>query len=249
MGGDGDYTVPMRHGSNPDIPQHLPVMLNLRGRRCVVVGGGAVASRRAASLVGCGAQVVVVAPAMDEKLDALLIERAERGYEAGDLDGAFLVVIATDQPAVNQHVADDADELGVLINRADDAEAGDLTVMAHDRRGPLTVAVDTAHTSASAAKQIRAELLEALDDDWVTLLAEARPWRANIQRQKTPEFSEPPENSKTLESSPSEFAAARAARLRRLVDAAAMQVLKQHGVSALRTHLQAVADGRTDGES
>lgn len=224
----------MRHGSNPETYQHLPVMLSLRGRRCVVVGGGAVAARRAASLVACGAQVVVVAPEMDEKLDALLIERAERGYAAGDLDGVFLVVIATDRSEVNQRVADDADELGVLINRADDAEAGDITVMAHDRRGPLTVAVDTAHTSASAAKQIRSELLDALDDDWVTLLTEARPWRANIQRSSgnSPEAS-----------------AARAARLRRLVDDTAMQTLKQHGVSALRTHLQAVAEGRADDDS
>jgi len=227
----------MRHDSDANATPHLPVMLNLRGRRCVVVGGGAVAVRRAASLVAGGAQVLVVAPAMDEKLDELLIERAERGYEAGDLDDAFLVVIATGSAAVNQRVADDAAEAGVLVNRADDAEAGDFTVMAHDRRGPLTVAVDTAHTSASAAKQIRAALLDALDDDWVTLLTEARPWRANIQRKKFPDLDEA-QTPKT-----------RADRLRRLVDAAAMQTLKQHGVSALRAHLQAVAEGRNDNAS
>ncbi len=229
------YNPPMRDGSNPDTTPCLPVMLNLRGRRCVVVGGGAVAARRAALRVACGAQVLVVAPAMDEKLDTLLIERAERGYEPGDLDDAFLVVIATDNAAVNQQVADDADEAGVLVNRADDAEAGDLTVMAHDRRGPLTVAVDTAHTSASAAQQIRAQLLDALDDDWVTLLTEARPWRAKIQTPKrhAPDLS----------------ASDRTARLRRLVDGAAMQTLKAQGVSALRTHLQAVAEGRADDDS
>lgn len=202
-------------------------MLRLRGQRCVVVGGGAVAARRAASLVACGAQVVVVAPAMDPKLDELLIERAERGYEAGDLDGAFLVVIATDNPAVNQRVADEAAEAGVLINRADNAGAGDLTVMAHDRRGPLTLAVDTGQTSAAAAKAIRAELLEALDDDWITLLTEARPWRAKIQ-------SSVPDDSE------------RARRLRQLADDTAMQTLKHQGVSALRARLQAVAEGRAD---
>lgn len=222
----------MRDGPTSDNPPPLPVMLNLRGRRCVVIGGGAVAARRAASLVACGAQVVVVAPAMDEKLDALLIERAERGYEPGDLDGAFLVVIATDDAGVNQQVADDAADLDVLINRADDAQASgvgasDFTVMAHDRRGPLTVAVDTGHTSAAAAKKIRAELLDALDDDWITLLTEARPWRVNIQR-----------------SAPDP--ATRAHRLRRLADDTAMQTLKQHGVSALRAHLQAVAEGRAN---
>ncbi|MEM9418881.1 MAG: bifunctional precorrin-2 dehydrogenase/sirohydrochlorin ferrochelatase [Planctomycetota bacterium] len=217
----------MGDGSASDSLPSLPVMLRVQGQRCVVVGGGAVAARRAASLVAYGAEVVVVAPAMDPKLDELLIERAERGYEAGDLDGAFLVVIATDNAEVNQQVADDAAEAGVLINRTDDAGAGDLTVMAHERQGPLTVAVDTGNTSAAATKAIRAELLEALDDDWITLLTEARPWRARIQA-SVPEDAE------------------RAQRLRRLADDTAMQTLKQQGVSALRARLQAVAEGRAD---
>lgn len=202
-------------------------MLQVAGRRCVVVGGGAVAARRAASLVAGGAQVVVVAPEMHDKLDDLLIERRERGYQTDDLDGAFLVVIATDRAEVNHRVAEDAEASGVLINRADDAGSGDFTVMAHDRRGPLTVAVDTAHTSAAAAKRIRGDLLAVLDDDWITLLAEARPWRGKIQCSI-------------------DDATTRAARLRRLADDTAMQTLKEQGVSGLRVHLQAVAEGRAD---
>lgn len=224
-----------------DVPG-LPVMLNVAGRRCVVVGGGPVAARRATTLVACGAQVVVIAPAMDENLDRLLIERRDRGYEAGDLDGAFFVVIATDDPAVNQQVAADADEEGVLVNRADapgtaphgkgaaPVNGGDVTVMGHDRRGPLTIAVDTGHTSAAASKAIRRELLDKLDADWVTLLETARPWRTRVKRA----VKDPAE---------------RGARLRRLTDAAAMLMLKDRGASALKDHLRRVAEGDGSGEA
>lgn len=205
-------------------------MLRVAGRRCVVVGGGAVGARRAATLVAGGAEVVVIAPDLHEKLDGLLIERAERGYEAGDVDGAFLVVVATDDPAVNQRVADDADHEGCLVNRADEAGAGDLTIMGHDRRGPLTIALDTGHSSAAAGRRIRAALLEALDDDWITLLSEARPWRAKLQR----DVHDP---------------ATRRQRLVRLTDDAALQTLKQHGHAALKTHLQHVAAGTLQDQS
>lgn len=214
--------------AHPDSPDALPIMLRLDGRRCVIVGGGAVAARRAATLLGVGAQVVVIAPAMHEKLDQLLIERIERGYETGDLDGAFLVVVATDNPAVNQRVADDAVDEGCLVNRADDAGAsgaGDFTFMGHDRRGPLTIAVDSGHSSAAAGKLIRQQLLDALDDDWITLLTEARPWRAKLRRSALD-------------------APTRTARLRGLIDDRAMRALKKDGVTALRAHLQRIVEGQ-----
>ncbi|MEM8739421.1 MAG: NAD(P)-dependent oxidoreductase [Planctomycetota bacterium] len=202
----------------------LPVMLKLAGRRCVVVGGGATAARRAAVLVGCGAEVVVVAPAMVAALDGLMIERVERGYAAGDLDGAFLVVAATDDPAVNTAVGADAAGAGALVNRADDAGRGDLTVMGHERRGPMTVAVDTGGVSAGAGKAVRAELMAGLDPGWAALLGEARRWRAKIR-------------GLPLD------AATRTDRLRRLTDAAARRVLAEQGEAALREHLRRVAAG------
>ena len=209
-------------------PPNLPVMLRLEGRRCVIVGGGPVAARRAASLVGCGAQVVVVAPAMVEALDELMIERRHRGYQSADLDGAFAAVAATDDPAVNRQVADDAETRGVLVNRADHpGSGGDFTVMGHDSYGPLTIAVDTAQSSAAAGKAIRRELGERLDPDWVVLLGAARPWRGKIQRAVAD-------------------ADERTARLRRLTDEAAMRILKDSGDAALGEHLRRVAEGGPD---
>lgn len=213
----------MHDDSNTDGLPGLAVMLKLAGRRCIVVGGGAVAARRTAALVECGAEVVVVAPQMDEKLDRLLIERRDRGYEAGDLDGAFLVVIATDRAEINEQVAADAEAAGVLVNRTDAAEAGDLTVMAAARRGPLTVAVDTGQTSAAASKAIRQELFDRLDPDWAVLLGAAGRWRKKIRRRVT----DPAERTR---------------RLRGLTDQAAMRILKDRGEAALADHLRRVAE-------
>ncbi len=227
----------------------LPVMLNLAGRRCVVVGGGRVALRRCRSLLECGARITVIAPRIAGELRELGVTLAEREYAAGDLEGAFLVVIATDNPAANAAVAAEAAARGVPTNRTDDAAAGDVTFMAHARippnpprnpprnplrntpgslaAAPLTLAVDTGGGSASAAAAIRDELAAALDPAWATLLREAGPWRVALKKRGL----EPAE---------------RAARLRRLTDHAAMRILRACGDAALREHLARVAAGDAD---
>src|SRR5690606_17925770 len=102
-------------------PPPLPVMLRLDGWRCVVVGGGSVALRRAVTLQGCGGRVTLMAPRFDPAVEALGgVTRIRRAYRGGDLRGARLVVIATDDPGANEQVAQDAAALGVLVNRADD---------------------------------------------------------------------------------------------------------------------------------
>jgi precorrin-2 dehydrogenase/sirohydrochlorin ferrochelatase len=200
-------------------------MLRLDRRRCVVVGGGATALRRARALAEAGGQVTVVAPSMVEGLGELPgVERRERRYESADVEGAWLVVIATDDPAVNDRVAKEAAAAGALINRADRPTDGDLTVMAHGRRGPLTLAVDTANHSAAAGKAIRDEWIEALDPAWVQLLEAAGPWRPRIQAA----VQDPAERSR---------------RLRRLTDGQARRILSQQGIDALHSHLQRVAEG------
>ena len=180
----------------------LPVMLRVAGRRCVIVGGGAVAARRARALLAAGAGVTVVAPYIDAGLDLPGVRRVERAYEPGDLAGAFLVVVATDDDAINEAVAGEAAERGVLVNRADDAAAGDVTVMASGKAGPVTVAVDSGGGSAAAAKAMRDELLTALDPAWPALLQAVKRMRERVRQ----EVTDPAERSR---------------RLRRLTDAGA----------------------------
>ncbi|MEM6553712.1 MAG: NAD(P)-dependent oxidoreductase [Planctomycetota bacterium] len=162
----------------------VPVMLELDGRRCVVVGGGPVGAKRAGALHAAGAEVVVVSPSGVEALRGLAdrgVLWVERGFEADDLDGVFLVVVATGDSAVNAAVASAAAERGVLVNRADDASAGGLTFMASGEREGVTVAVDSGGASAAAAGRLRDLALAGIGEDWPRLLRLARPWRERLK--------------------------------------------------------------------
>ena len=193
----------------------LPLMLRVRGRRCVVIGGGEVAQRRVTALLEAGADVTVVAPQVRAELAAMDVHVETRPYRAGDCRGAVLVIVATDDPAVNRTAAEDARAHGVLINRADDPDAGDVTIPAHAHHGPITLAVHTGGSSAAAAAAIRRELSAALDAHWPVLLETVGSYRRVIQdRQRDPQR--------------------RRALLRELTGPQAMATLKQDGPEALR---------------
>jgi len=198
----------------------LPVMLNVRGRRCVVVGGGSVARRRIAALLEAGGQVTVIAPQvdLDEPMRAQ-VNVVGRRYQRGDLAGAFLVVIATDQPQVNEAAASEARQLGALVNRADDPASGDVTIPAHAHHGPITLAVHTQSISPAAAAAVRRELSAALDPDWISLLQTIAPYRARIQAQ----CADPQQRQQKLAA---------------LGSAHAMECLKKGGLAALQTHCE-----------
>lgn len=202
----------------------LPVMLNVQNRRCVVVGGGPVALRRTLALLEAGAVVTVISPASLPDLTSLPIELHSRPYHRDDLADAMLVVIATDDAQVNEQVAKDAHEAGVLINRADMPERGDFVAPAHCHHGPITLAVGTNGVSARAAAVIRDQLADALDADWITLLTCAGEHRRLIQQQ----VADP---------------AQRRDLLLRLADDRAMTILKDQGESALRAYYKSFCPG------
>jgi uroporphyrin-III C-methyltransferase/precorrin-2 dehydrogenase/sirohydrochlorin ferrochelatase len=130
--------------------------LRLEGRRVLVVGGGSVALRRVAGLREAGAQVVVVAPrltpALADLADRGQITAHRRGYQAGDTDGAWLVLACTDQPEVNEAVAADAERQHLWCARADDAAASPAWVPAVGRAGAVTVAVNAGRDPRRAAE-------------------------------------------------------------------------------------------------
>ena len=119
-----------------------PLLLDLRGRRVVVVGGGVVGARRARTFLDGGAEVEVIAPWVSEELAALPVTVRRRRFADADLDGAWLVVACTDDPAVNALVSAGAERRRLLCVRADDADAGTARVPAVLRRGEVTVAVN-----------------------------------------------------------------------------------------------------------
>ncbi|MBN2312084.1 MAG: bifunctional precorrin-2 dehydrogenase/sirohydrochlorin ferrochelatase [Candidatus Hydrogenedentes bacterium] len=139
-----------------------PLALKVAGRRCLVVGGGRVAERKVASLLAAGARVVVVSPALCPGLDALardsMIDAHLRGFVSGDVAGAFIVIAATDDPAVNEAVYTAAKEHGVLINTVDVPDRCDFYVPAQVNRGDLTVTVSTGGVCPALSKRLRKEL-------------------------------------------------------------------------------------------
>jgi len=130
----------------------LPLLLDLRDRQAVVVGGGAVAARRARALRHAGARVVVIAPEAQADVRDVAAEWRERGYVDGDLDGAWLAVAATDDPAVNAAVASEADRLRIFCVRADQATGGSARVPAVHTFGDVTVAVNAGDDPRRAAE-------------------------------------------------------------------------------------------------
>lgn len=119
--------------------------LRLGGRRVAVVGGGPVAARRVAGLLDAGAVVDLVAPHATTALDALAADGRitwhRRPYRDGDLHGAWYVVAATDDPAVNAQVAAEAEAARIFCSRADDAASSTVWTPAVGRHAGIEVAV------------------------------------------------------------------------------------------------------------
>ncbi len=138
---------------------YYPAFINLFGKRCVVVGGGKVAERKVFSLLHSEAEIKVISPVLTDALEKQKnkgrIQHIERDYKRGDLNGAFLVIAATDNERVNTRISKDAQ---CLINVVDMPETANFIVPSVVKRGPMTIAVSTSGASPAMAKRIRKEL-------------------------------------------------------------------------------------------
>jgi len=150
-------------------PQY-PVMLNVAGRRCLVVGGGSVAARKVEGLRAAGAEVTVVAPDVAEAIEAVGVQVERRPYRAGEAGDYRLVIAASDDPQLNGRVYADAEASGVWINSADDPENCSFTLPAILRRGPITVTVSTGGQSPALASWLRDQLGEQVGPEYEILL-------------------------------------------------------------------------------
>jgi len=152
--------------SADDFPPY-PSGLRLAGRRVVVVGGGHVAQRRVPRLLAAGADVLVVSPVTTPAVDGLAqsgeITWRERGYQTGDLDGAWYVIAATDDPTVNAQVSTEADAQRTFCVRADDATQATAWTPAVGRHAGVTVAV-LANREPRKSARVRDAIVAALRD-------------------------------------------------------------------------------------
>jgi len=139
-----------------------PVNLNVEGRPVLVVGGGAVASRKVLGLLEAGAEVTVVAPAFEPALEKLEarghISLRRRSFDGDDLDGVFLAFAATDEKSVNESVSSGAARRGIPVNVADRPQLCTFTLPAVVRRGGLTIAIATDGDCPAFAGTLREEL-------------------------------------------------------------------------------------------
>jgi precorrin-2 dehydrogenase/sirohydrochlorin ferrochelatase len=157
-------------------------LVGLDSARCIVIGGGEIASRKVMALCEAGAQPVVISPVLcgilQELADRDLIDVVRRPYRSGDLAGARLVIAATDDPATNEAVWQEAQRTGCLANVVDDPLHCSFHVPATVRRGALTLSVSTGGNSPLFARRIRETLEEQFDSayaSYVALLGELRP--------------------------------------------------------------------------
>jgi len=164
--------------------RYYPVLLDLAGRECVVVGGGTIAEGKVAPLVAAGARVTVIAPVLAAALAAQhragWFTHVARDYCRGDLVAAFLVIAATDDAEVNHLVHAEAVAAGALINVVDDPPYCGFILPSVMRRGDLTVAVSTGGHAPALAVRIRERLERELGDEYGRFLELAAQFRTAL---------------------------------------------------------------------
>lgn len=162
-------------------PALFPLFVKLEGRRCVVVGAGALGESKIASLLDANADVAVVAPRATEQVELWArqtrIHWKQRSFQESDLENCFLVVSATNNVGVDDAVYRHAKARGVICNVVDDPPRCDFYYPAVVRRGPLQIAVSTSGCSPALAQRLRRELEAQFGPDyatWVEQLGRAR---------------------------------------------------------------------------
>ncbi|NWF93038.1 MAG: bifunctional precorrin-2 dehydrogenase/sirohydrochlorin ferrochelatase, partial [Syntrophaceae bacterium] len=162
-----------KKASNKNV--YYPVFLNIRGKRCAVIGGGKVALRKVKRLLECGADVTVISPRPRLEITGLFAKRAirliQREYKLQDLEKAAIVIACTDDKKLNRKVAGEAKKRKLLVNVADDPESSDFIIPSSFRRGGLTVAVSTSGVSPALARKIRTKLQKSFGEEYASLLS------------------------------------------------------------------------------
>jgi precorrin-2 dehydrogenase/sirohydrochlorin ferrochelatase len=142
--------------------RYYPVHLDIQNRKCLVVGGGAVGTRKVNTLLECGARVAVVSPEPTPQLTRLASEGSitlrKRNYRSDDITGMFLVIGATDDESLNHQISKDAERAHILCNIADRPEVCNFILPSIVRCGDLVITVSTSGKSPALAKHLRQKL-------------------------------------------------------------------------------------------
>ena len=153
---------------------YYPIFLNLRGKRTVVVGGGMVAQRKIETLLEHGADVHVISRALTPELDREVkggrVKHLGEEFSETHLDGAFMVIAATDDTDLNRRVSRAAQKKGLLINAVDQPDDCNFIVPSILRRGDLRIAISTSGKSPAMARKVREDLETQFGDEYESFL-------------------------------------------------------------------------------
>ena len=162
----------------------LPIILDLTGRKALVVGGGRIAYRKAKALADEGAQVTVISPNFVDDFstmpNATLVQRT---YKAGDTEGFQLVITATGNHAVDQLIYDEGNARGTWVNSADDPDRCSFYLAATHRDGNVIVAVSTEGKSPALASHLRNTIADQLPKNLADIAIELDRQRSEIKDQ------------------------------------------------------------------
>jgi uroporphyrin-III C-methyltransferase/precorrin-2 dehydrogenase/sirohydrochlorin ferrochelatase len=170
----------------------FPLFIDLRDRLIVVIGGGCVAERKIDLILQSGARLLVVAsrltPALARRVAAGEIEHRSREFAPADLDGARLVIAATDAPLVNRAVSVAAEARHILVNVVDNADLSSGVMPAIVDRSPLLIAIGTEGSAPALARHVRAQIECLIDESFGRLAGLLQRWRERI-RQGVPDLA------------------------------------------------------------
>ena len=163
-----------------------PIMLDMKDRRCVVVGGGRIAHQKLVTLVRTGADIEVVAPQINPEVEELekkkLLHITRREYRSQDIDEAFVVFGATNNRKVNERISQDAKERKILVNIVDTPDLCVFQVPASVKRDNLIIAISTKGKSPAVAKKLRKELEEKYGPEYSEYLDLVDLWRTRMKK-------------------------------------------------------------------
>jgi precorrin-2 dehydrogenase/sirohydrochlorin ferrochelatase len=166
------------------ISEFFPVFLNLKDKLCIVIGGGKVAERKVENLLIAQAKVKLISPEVTFKLKKLAeegkIEWEKRVYKKGDLNSAWLVIAATDNPEIQKEVFKEAEEKHIFCNVVDVPELCSFIVPSTIRRGLLTIAISTSGVSPAVARRLRETLEEIIGEEYALYLKLMKDLRKQI---------------------------------------------------------------------
>ena len=204
-----------------------PIFLNLSNRRVVLIGGGVVAARKAQAILATGAELVIVAEAIDDVLidfcQNVKVELIKSAYSKGHLSGAAIAIAATNDHELNKQIYKDCQKLGILCNVVDVPQLCDFFVPAVAKRGNLQIAISTEGDCPAYAKYLRKKLERIFTDKHGEFLAELKTIRELIIK-----TASDPDDRKAL--------------LKKLVDDKSFEYFVDNGSEAWQTYAAGIIE-------